>query len=369
MNVQLLTKEPSVETRGLLAAGILTDFRNHAFNESETRLVEDIFRLLMCDTEVKLRAQLAAELAHCPHTPHDIILHLAGDQSTVALPVLQFSQVLSEEDLITLVRGTAEVARHCAIARRDTLSESLCCALVETSDTLVLHTLFTNKGAQLNETVLLPYWNDIPFTQPLLEALVKRGQLPMTVVEKLYYAVSNELKSQLTRLYPHHAQAIAKAAADAREWELLGITPDENTVGYDEDLAEDFIDDMYRSGRLTHSLLMRALCIGNLAVFEMGIARLADVPRINARILMTEASGKGLAAIYRAANMPEGFFQAVKVLLRLSLEESEFGRVKHNDFKKRVIDRIYMARYNRTVENMEYLLSILGDRQVASHAH
>ncbi len=369
MDVQKLSQEPSAETRGLLATSVLADFRSRAFNESESLIAEEIFRLLARDAEVKIRSALAQELAHCPNAPHDVIMRLAHDETIVALPVLEYSQVLTEEELITLVKKTSENVRHCAIARRSTLSQDLSKALLETSDTLVLHTLFSNKGAVLNESNLLHYWQDIPFTQPLLEALVKRGQLPIAIVEKLYYAVSNELKSQLTRLYPNHSPAIAKAAQDAREWELLGITPHHNTVGYDEDTAEDFIDDMYHHGRLTHSLLMRSLCVGNLAVFEMGIARLADVPRINARILLTESSGKGLAAIYRASGMPEGFFEAVRVLLRISLEESEYGRVKHSDFRKRVIDRIYLARYNRTVENMEYLLSIIGGRMVPADAH
>lgn len=369
MDVQRLTNEPSAQMRGMLAAKVAADFRSRNFSESEAAIAEEIFRLLAKDADVKIRQSLAMELAHCHNAPHDVIKQLAGDENSVASPVLEYSQVLTEEDLIQLVRSTREVVKHCAVARRETLSQDLSQALLETTDTLVLQTLFTNKGAVLNEANLMPYWADIPFTQPLMEALVRRGGLPVTIVEKLYYAASNDLKQHLTRLYPAHSPSIAKAAQDAREWELLGVTPQENTVGYDEDMAEDFIDDLYLRGRLTHSLLMRALCVGNLAVFEMGIARLADVPRINARILLMEATGKGFAAIYHASGMPEGFFEAVRILLKISLEETEFGRVKHSDFRKRVIDRIYLDRYNKTTENMEYLLSIIGGRMVPAHAH
>lgn len=369
MDVQRLTQEPSAETRGLLVSKMTADFRNHVFTAQETAIAADIFRLLTRDADVKIRAQLASELAHCRDTPHDIISTLARDEAIVAMPVLEFSQVLTEDDLIAIVRSTGEVLKHCAVARRETISEDLSKTLMETSDPIVLHTLFANSGAVLNDSNLLHYWQDIPFTQPLLEALVKRGGLPLSIVEKLYHAVSSDLKTQLTRRYPSHSPVIAKAAADAHEWQLLGVTPQENTVGYDEDMAEDFIDDLYLRGRLTHSLLMRALCVGNLAVFEMGIARLADVPRINARILLMDVSGRGLEAIYRASGMPEGFFEAVRTLLKISLEQTEYGRVKHSDFRKRVIDQIYIGRYNKTVENMEYLLSIIGGRMVPAHAN
>ncbi len=369
MDVKRLTQEPSAQMRGLLASKVAADFRSRNFNSKESAIAEEIFRLLARDAEIKIRQSLSAELSHCPTAPRDVMMRLATDDTIVALPVLEHSQVLTEDDLIQIVRSTREAVKLCAVARRQTLSQNLSQALLETSDTLVLHTLFNNTGAVLNEDNMLPFWADIPFTPPLLEALVKRGALPISIVEKLFHAVSNELKQQLTRLYPNHSPAITKAAQDAREWELLGLTPMENATGYDEEMVEDFIDDLYLRGRLTHSLLMRSLCVGNLAVFEMGIARLAEVPRINARILLLESSGKGLAAIYRASGMPDGFFEAIRALLKISLEETECGRVQRSDFRKRVIDRIYLARYNRTIENMEYLLSIIGGRMVPAHVH
>lgn len=370
MDAEHLARQPSAQMRGLLAAKIAADFRSNHFTPGESAIAEEIFRLLARDAEAQIRARLAAELAHCDTAPRDVMLTLARDaEHDVALPVLEHSRVLTGEDLAEIIRSTHETVRLCAIARRGSLPQDLSRALLENADTLVLHTLFANTGAVLDETNLLPRWQDIPFTQPLLEALVRRGGLPLAIVEKLYHAVSGELRARLTRLYPAHSPAIARAARDAREWALLGIAPQEQTAGYDEDMAEDFIDDLYLRGRLTHSLLMRALCAGNLAVFEMGIARLADVPRVNARILLMEGSGRGLTAIYRASGMPEGFLDAVRTLLKISLEETGYGRVRHSDFSRRVIDRIYMGGYHRSVENMEYLLSIIGGRMAPAHVH
>jgi uncharacterized protein (DUF2336 family) len=367
MDVQRLIQEPSAQTRGLLASKLAADFRSGQFTGTESAIAEEIFRLLLNDSEIQIRAAIARELAHCPHAPHDIVLHLASDESTVALPLLEHSLVLDEDDLARIIRSTREILRLCAIARRSTLSEGIASALVETGYADVLKDLFNNPGAAL-ETTLLQRWQAIPFTPILLEALVNRGGLPTTIVEKLYHAVSDTLRQQLCARYPAQTPLLTKAAQDAREWQLLGITPPEGMAGYDEDLAEDFIDDLYVRGRLTHSLLMRALCVGNLAVFEIGIARLADVPRINARILILESSGRGLQAIYKASGMPEGFFEAVQALLRISLEETGCGQTRPDDFRKRLVERIYAARYNRTIENMEYLLSIIGSHHTTDRA-
>ncbi|NBO19224.1 MAG: DUF2336 domain-containing protein [Proteobacteria bacterium] len=371
MDFKKLTQEPSAQIRGMLAGKIAADFRTSQFTPSESAIAIDIFRILLRDAEIHIRQSMATELAHSPNAPHDIILALAGDVLPVSLPVLEYSQVLTEDDLITIVRSNREAARHCAIARRETLSQELSHALLETGNTLVLQNLFGNKGAVLNESNLLPLWSRIPFTEPLLEQLVARGGLPLTIVDKLYHATSETLRAQLAARYPSHSPIITKAAGDAREWELLGLAPQAAQENRDEyELVEDLIDELYYSGRLTHSLVMRALCVGNISVFECGMARLAEVPRVNARLLMLESSGRGFKALYKAAAMPEGFYDAVRMLLKISLEETAFGRTRRNDFRQRVIDRIYMGHYHRTVENMEYLLSIIGGKQPsASHVH
>ena len=199
---------------------------------------------------------------------------------------------------------------------------------------------------------------------------MERGGLPLTVVDKLYQAVSEDLRQRLAEKYPGHASLISKAAGDAREWELLGLAPQPSDNRDEYELVEDLIDELSDSGRLTHSLVLRALCIGNIGVFECGMARLAEVPRVNARLLMLETSGRGFKALYAAAAMPEGFYDAVRTLLKISLEETACGRSRRNDFRQRVIDSIYRGQHHRSVENMEYLLSIIGGKQPrATHVH
>jgi len=55
----------------------------------------------------------------------------------------------------------------------------------------------------------------------------------------------------------------------------------------------------------------------------------------------------------------------VETLLKISLEETEYGRLRRMDFCKRVVDKIYLEGYHRTVENMEYLIAITGGRVAA----
>ncbi|MFO0389654.1 MAG: DUF2336 domain-containing protein [Alphaproteobacteria bacterium] len=363
MDVKKLTTEPSGRVRSMIAAKIAADYRSGNFSRAESDIVADIFRILVKDVEKKVRRTLSEQLCMCPNVPHDIIMKLAQDETEVAVPVLENSIVLTEDDLMAIVRSTGEVIKLCAVARRDTVSEGLSGCLMETRNEKVLSTLFENKGANVSEKDMLSAWSQISSSKTLLETLVHRGGLPLTVAEKIYFVVGDDLKSKMARSYKIGLPIADKAANDAREWEMLGILPSEGAISPDNDEdVEDLIDQLYMGNRLTHSLLIRSLCVGALSIFEAGVARLAGVPRVNARILLMDSGILGFKAIYKVANMPEGFYEAIHVLLRISLEETEFGRTKHADFRKRIIDRIYMEGYHRSVDNMEYLLSIIGGK-------
>lgn len=367
-DVKKLANDPSAAVREQLAAKIATDYRTGHFTNVEQTIANDIFRILLKDVEIRIRQALAQQLAHCPQTPHDIILKLARDRTEVAAPVLEHSTVLTEEDLTALVKSTREVVKLCAIARRDTVSESLSESLMETREALVMQELFSNKGAAIAEKTFDKSWEAIAAAPSLLEILVNRGGLPLTIAEKMYQAVGDEMKQHLAKQYKMNKPYVGKAMSDVKEWEMLGLAPADSKTTDNDTRIEDLIDDLHAKGHLTQSLMIRALCVGNLGMFETGIARLARVPRANARILLLDKNGKGLEAIYREAHMPDGFLEAVKILLKITLEETDYGQARPNDFRKRVIERIHVGQYQHTVDNMDYLLSVIGGKINATAA-
>ena len=55
---------------------------------------------------------------------------------------------------------------------------------------------------------------------------------------------------------------------------------------------------MHHNQRLTPLLILRALCVGDLAFFEMAIAVMGKIPVRNARILIHDAGLNGLTSLY-----------------------------------------------------------------------
>ena len=368
MDIKFLAEQPSAQARSMLASKLGRDYRQGIFKtDSEQAIANDIFRMLVRDTEKAVRQALADELAMAADAPHDVIIALAKQESDIALPVLKYSSVLTEEDLIQMVESTQEVARWVAIAQREQVTARLTNSLLGTGNKSVISEVVKNDGAVLAEAGLNQAWKIIEGSEELMQVMVNRGGLPLSIAEKLFYAVSEELKRHLVREYKFNSPSLQKAVCNVREWQMLGIMPAQNDLDPRDDAhLDNLVQDLHDTGRLSYSLLMRALCTGNVQLFEAGIAKMAGLPRVNVRILLMDRGPLGFEAIYKAAQMPEGFMDALETLLRLSFEETEYGRVRREDFRKRVVERIYQNQYHRTVENMDYVLSIIGGKVAAS---
>ncbi len=363
MDVRKLMQEPSGKARSMVASKLAVDYRSGHFSPSEMAIANDIFRILVKDIEKRVRQSIAEQLCYAPNVPHDIITQLLNDDVEIAIHMLEFSKGISDDDLISIIISSEEVAKLRAIARRETVSVPVSTSLLQSHNISVYQDLLSNKGSILTDHALLAAWPEIIGNEALLDVLVNRGGLSLTIVEKMLNSVSEDFRHRLVKQYKISDPIALRASSDAREWELLSFIPaNSNFDPHDDDQVEDLVEQLQFSGRLSHSFLIRALCMGSLNVFEAGLARLAGVPRVNARILMSDAGQLGFRSIYTAANMPEGFSEGIRVLLNISLEESDYGSEKSGDFRKKVIDRIYREGYHRSIDNMEYLLSIAGGK-------
>ncbi|HLO75939.1 MAG TPA: hypothetical protein VK196_05730, partial [Magnetospirillum sp.] len=102
-DVARLLANPSADTRVEIAGKIAE--QHSALSKSQRKLAEDIFRLMVKDAEVRVRQALSRQLKENPLVPHDVAISLARDVDAVALPMLQFSEVLTDEDLIEIVKS------------------------------------------------------------------------------------------------------------------------------------------------------------------------------------------------------------------------------------------------------------------------
>lgn len=366
MDITQLMQDPSPDRRSEVANKVAVLYHANNTSEREKQIAYEILQILSRDIEVAVRRSVALSLVDSISISHDLVWELANDVADVATPILQYSSVLTEEDLINIVESTKEVVKLVHIAKRASISASLSDALLDCGEDKAIHTVLLNKGARIADESMVRQWDSLSANATLVEALVHRGGLSVGIAEKLFAVVSDELKRHIAKTYKLPITLVEDNIEDIREWTTLGMMmPDDEINGVGQEELESFVYQLYTSNRLTYSMVIRALCTGDLAFFESAMARLAGVPRPNARILMFDSGPLGFKAFYEKANMPPAFYEAIRTLLRLALEVTTHGRVKREDFRKHIVDNIYKEKLHETVENMQYLLTVIGGHFVS----
>jgi uncharacterized protein (DUF2336 family) len=355
-DIELLVREPSATMRQRICEKISVGYNSGLYSESEIKLANEIFRLLLKDTEMKVRLLIAQALQASMHAPHDVIWALANDRHEIAVPVLEHSHVLSEDDLIAIVRATREHPKLKAITRRDSISKQLSHALIEKRDHEITRDVLNNKGASISDTTMDVILEEFARENSVLEELVLRGGLPYEFAERLFAAVSDSLKKQLTRKYrmgKHVAEDMTESAREAAMLQFISPWMSQHDINQ-------LVEEMHRGKRLTDSVIIRSLCIGDLRFFETAIAMRVGIPVSNARILLIDPGPLGFKALYESSGLSAAFYEPVRVMLRFALEETEYGNYRTSDFGARMVAKIRSAGLDRAVENMETLLQMVS---------
>jgi len=103
--------------------------------------------------EVEARTHVAKLLAPLERAPGNVVVRLANDTIEVAAPLLEFSNVLSDDDLIDIVANRTE-AHRVAIAGRASVTERVGDAIVEHGGSSSVIRLVRNPNAELGHAAL-----------------------------------------------------------------------------------------------------------------------------------------------------------------------------------------------------------------------
>jgi uncharacterized protein (DUF2336 family) len=360
-DVERLLSEPSSDLRAELAEKVASSLSVPGLLPGEIALAQDVVRILARDVEAKVRASISQKLRRSPHLPRDVAKKLADDIDLVALPILAESLVLTDDDLADLVvRGSAR--RHATIAARPNLGEMVSDALITVADEPAVTVLMSNSTANIAEHSLNHAVTRFAASDKVKQAMVMRRTLPITVSERLVALVSRQLQQHLVKMHALPPGLASDIVLRSREQAVIRLS-----MGSSEEELARMVAQMHHSGRLTPTLMLRALCTGDIAFFEAAMAVRGDVPIGNAQILIHDPSHLGLAALYRKAVMPEHLFEAICAAVEVVDETGFDGDPRDLErFRARVISRVLTLTDSIDPEDADYLVDKLGD--VLQHA-
>lgn len=326
----------------------------------EIIVAEQIFRLLLRDTEIAVRTSLAQYVKDSPTIPHDIVIKMARDVEEVSLPILQFSEVLTDDDLVELIAAKDEVSRYLAISRRRIVSDRVSDNLISKGHEEVVSALVSNSGAIISESGFERIITAHGKNESMMKAVSQRSYLPVATVEKLITVVSSSLAETLKKKYQAPDSSIEKEIDKTRESETLHLIK----LTHSEGDIEKLVRQLNASGRLSPSIILSALCQGDFSFFENSLAHLSNIPVTNARKLITDRGELGFRAIYNKSGLPEAMFPAVKLLLKIVRELDTEGEIKGGSrYANRIVERILHHSEDTPMENLSYIIALV--RRVA----
>lgn len=142
-----VVEHPSWTTRAKTLEKIALRFCANGLSKDEEAIAEDLFRLMLYDAEANVRRVLSEILKQSPTLAHDIAVALANDVADVAVPMIEHSAVLDEDDLLDIVRERS--TRHrLAVLRRAGLPDRVRAALDASRDKAVIEALAAHPGGR-----------------------------------------------------------------------------------------------------------------------------------------------------------------------------------------------------------------------------
>lgn len=229
----LLARDKDDEVRTGLAAKIVqvAPGLDDAQRLAARKLTVEALTVLAQDQLTRVRRVLADALKDVAHAPPEVIRRLANDREIeVAGPVLQFSPLLTDDDLLAIIASGSVGGALGAISRRigvrAPVADAVVAAADRTGDSSAITALLANASAQIREETLDQLIDRAPQHVDWHEPLVRRPKLSVGAATRLAQFVADGLIERLrNRADLDAATAEAVAAVVHRRLAGTGAAP------------------------------------------------------------------------------------------------------------------------------------------------
>jgi uncharacterized protein (DUF2336 family) len=255
---------------------------------------------------------------------------LANHAFEVAGPVLRRSKALDEKTLLQIVNYQSQ--HHIkAVAQRENVSEVLSDAIVKFGDDHALDALMRNDTATVSRTSMEAAVDRARRNNLLHEAVVGRRDLPLDLLNEMYFVVESSLRDQIMKRNAAVDPATLDAAlAKARE-RLRQTVGDMSAEAKN---AMSFINSKKANGELNARLLVSLYREAKRAHFLYGLAEITNVDHDTVSGILERQDIDALAMICRAAGIERPLFVTLAVLScggENAMDKAEdFGRLYNN---------------------------------------
>jgi uncharacterized protein (DUF2336 family) len=317
---RLLADDRSDEVRAELAAKVarlMPDLRARE-NEETVALTIETLEILAQDSAVKVRAILADEIKRLDCIPREVALRLAQDvDALVSAPILEYSPLLSDTDLMEIIAGGQVSRALAAIARRRPLSEDISDALVQSLDVPAVAALLTNPDARIRKETMDRIIAEAEEIESWHQPLVLRADLSARAIRRIGGFVGAALLEQLA--VRGDLSEATRVHLNRRLRSRLEQTGDDEG---DPEGAARMVEAANEKGLLDDGFVENAAFTGNREAVILALSALAHVPDATVRKILGQRSAKPLVAlVWRAHLSMRTAFKIQTLVMKLAGHE------------------------------------------------
>ncbi len=319
----LLATNGDQDTRQALAlkvGNLLPTFDGRQGAQVE-RLILQVVDVLAKDRLPTIRAVLAEQIKSLENVPVEIVKDLARDaEALVSAPVLQFSPLLSDRDLIDIISTGIGSEALVAVSRRQGLSEAVSQAVVETEDDLAIPVLLANRTATIGMEAMEAIVAAGERHSGWHQALVSRDNMERSLVQRIASYVSEGLVAELVRNNPTIDAQTGLSLQNAVRKRMASLQDAWDSFDPEVRRAEIF----HHDDRLSPAAMAEAASKGEETFVVHALSLITKIEVVKIRGALASADGR-LAAVSLAwyAELGQDFAYAVqRHLLSVSEEET-----------------------------------------------
>lgn len=290
-------------------------------NEQEQvrRMTYEVLEILARDQLPRVRRVLAETLKDVADAPADIIGHLARDTDIeVSGPVLRCSPVLTEDDLLEIIRTCVVAGPLSVISERKGIGERVSDAIIATDDVQAIGVMLANPSAQIREETLDRLIERAPEIESWHEPLARRPKLSPGSVAKIAGFVGESLIAELQA-----RGDLDSATVEVLKTELSArLERDKDGDGGNGEDAKDEamvepaiarVRRIYADGNLTEDCVSQALGSGDRRFVTAALAVLSDLPLSLVEKIGESKSARGVTAVCWKAGLSMRFANQLQI--------------------------------------------------------
>lgn len=327
-----LAKEQSHDSRRELMRRLTDMFLENLDDntDEQEQVFADIVNRVLDDVVDEAREDFATRVATLDQFPHDVVIKLAWDSFEVASPILEHSNVLSDDDLVEIAKEQS--GEHLlAISRRHELAEPLTDVLIEKGDDDVVRSVAGNPGAQFSSEGFDALANKARDDKKLQAKLVGRDDVTPEVAAQLEPYLSAHLKKRLSKKIADNESDVTNLVVKARkrvEQALKGKKRDHID-------AQALVAEIQSGDTLLNDVVEKLSADSRPRPLAAVLAELADLPERIISNTVLKINGMPLAIACKSLDIStEAFAEITKMrckVLKLPISSGERLAVQYVD--------------------------------------